>query len=178
MLGWRLGGGLGLVREPCPLPQARVLAGQDHLQRDDPVEARLAGLVDDPHPAPADLLEDLIVADPWAASTRAASAGQVDRIRRGMGSERSAGRTRTNPATRATSSIRGRSPGNRSCHSSSDGLWPSSLRPPPRCGTARVSLPHYGQPRWSASNSSNRSVGRPQPPPELRAVPHLPDPVL
>ena len=48
----------------APAPAARVLAGQDHLECDDPAQAGLAGLVHDPHTPPADLLEDLVAADP------------------------------------------------------------------------------------------------------------------
>jgi len=41
-----------------------MLPGQDHLEGDDPAQVGLPRLVDDPHASPADLLEDLVVADP------------------------------------------------------------------------------------------------------------------
>ncbi len=66
----QLGGRLGLVPQPRPFPQAGVLAGQDHLERDDPAQAGLAGLVHDPHAPAADLLEDLVVADPQLSVRR------------------------------------------------------------------------------------------------------------
>ena len=36
---------------------------QQHLERDNPVQALLPGLIDDPHPAPRDLLQQLVVAE-------------------------------------------------------------------------------------------------------------------
>ena len=53
----QLAGQLGLAAKPCPLVGRRQRAGEDHLERDDPVQRDLPGLVDNPHPAPGDLLE-------------------------------------------------------------------------------------------------------------------------
>ena len=51
---------LGLGGEPGERVGAGVVAGQDHLECDDPVESDLAGLVDDPHRPPAELAQDLV----------------------------------------------------------------------------------------------------------------------
>ena len=71
MCGWSsVRDRLGLVLEPPQL----VLRGQrgrpDHLERDRPVEADLAGLVDDPHAAAAQLADQLVVAEVADASAR------------------------------------------------------------------------------------------------------------
>ena len=58
-----LGGGLGLDPEPLHVGRGGELAGADHLQGDDPLEAGLPGLVDDAHAAVGDLLEQLVIAD-------------------------------------------------------------------------------------------------------------------
>ena len=50
------GDGLGLVLEPAQLVVVGQDAGLDHLEGDGPVEADLAGLVDDAHAAAAQLL--------------------------------------------------------------------------------------------------------------------------
>ncbi len=64
MPGWSSrADGLGLVLEPPQLVLAGQQPGLDHLQRHRAVEADLAGLVDDAHAAPAQLLPDLIVAE-------------------------------------------------------------------------------------------------------------------
>jgi len=65
-----LGGGLGLGAQAGALAGVGVVAGQDHLDRDDPARVDLAGLVDDPHAAPADLLQDVIAADAPAGARR------------------------------------------------------------------------------------------------------------
>ena len=58
-----LGGDLGLAVEPLDeLPIARRVVAQD-LDGDDPVDADLAGLEDDPHRALADPAEDLVAGD-------------------------------------------------------------------------------------------------------------------
>src|SRR5262249_61635097 len=49
---------LGLAAEPLPLGLAGELARQDPLERHQPTQLAMAGLVDDPHPAAADLTED------------------------------------------------------------------------------------------------------------------------
>ena len=54
---------LGLAPEPLPLGRPGVRPGQDHLQRDGAVEGELPGLVDDAHPAAADLPDDLVAGD-------------------------------------------------------------------------------------------------------------------
>ncbi len=54
---------LGLGAEPLDVAARGEAAGEDHLERDDPVERRLPRLVDDPHPAPGDLLQQLVVAE-------------------------------------------------------------------------------------------------------------------
>ena len=54
---------LGLVLEPPQLVVAGQDAGPDHLQGDGPVEADLAGAVDDAHAAAAELGLDLVVAE-------------------------------------------------------------------------------------------------------------------
>ena len=59
------GEGLGLLVEPRQGDGAGVGAGQDHLERDQTIQADLAGLVDDSHAAPAQLLEDLEAGDDW-----------------------------------------------------------------------------------------------------------------
>jgi len=55
------GGGLGLALEPFHHLVAGPLAEQEHLDRDDPVELHLPRLVDDPHPAVRQLLEQLVI---------------------------------------------------------------------------------------------------------------------
>ena len=57
------GGGLGLGAEPGAVGVGRQVRLADHLQRDDPVEALLPGLVDDAHAAAAEFLEQLEVAE-------------------------------------------------------------------------------------------------------------------
>ena len=54
---------LGLVLEPPQLVVAGQHAGPDHLEGDGPVEADLAGPVDDAHAAAAELGLDLVVAE-------------------------------------------------------------------------------------------------------------------
>ncbi len=54
---------LGLVLEPSQLVVRGQCGRPDHLERDRPVEADLAGLVDDPHAAAADLADQLVVAE-------------------------------------------------------------------------------------------------------------------
>ena len=61
---------LGLEEEPPPLGLRGERAGLDDLQRDDAVEAPLAGLVDDAHAAPRDLLQQLEVAEVQAEGGR------------------------------------------------------------------------------------------------------------
>jgi hypothetical protein len=58
MLKTRLG--FGLDAEPRQGFRPGMVAGQDHLEGDDAVEADLAGLVHNAHAAPAQLAEDLI----------------------------------------------------------------------------------------------------------------------
>ena len=67
--------GLGLVLEPAQLGVVGQDAGLDHLEGDGPVEADLAGLVDDAHAAAAQLLLDLVVAE--VADGRARGIGEA-----------------------------------------------------------------------------------------------------
>ena len=55
-------GQLRLEVEPPHLLRRRESAGQDHLERDDPVQTLLPCFVDDPHSSTSDLLEQLVVA--------------------------------------------------------------------------------------------------------------------
>src|SRR5207302_11149676 len=60
-----LAGGLGFEEKPLVefLAPFRIIRKDDGLQRDDAVESRVLGLVDDPHRAAAQLAEDLVAAD-------------------------------------------------------------------------------------------------------------------
>gem|GEM_PF-4861092 len=58
------GGRLAFHLKPVKLARAREIPRQDHLQRDVPVQADLPRPVDDSHAAAADLLDQLVVADP------------------------------------------------------------------------------------------------------------------
>ena len=53
-------GGAGLSMKACQLFFPCERSRQHHLERHDPVEPKLVGPVDNPHPAPADLLQDLV----------------------------------------------------------------------------------------------------------------------
>ncbi len=66
------GDGLGLGLEAGQVVGAGVFARQDHLERDDAVEAALPGLVDDAHAAAADLAEQLVAGDGTAFAERRA----------------------------------------------------------------------------------------------------------
>jgi len=50
----------GLVQEPLDLVVGGVLGPGDRLDGDDPTELHVEGLVDDPHPPSADLLQRLM----------------------------------------------------------------------------------------------------------------------
>ena len=64
MFGWsRLAAASASRRNRCFSASRGERAGLDHLQGDEAVEAPLAGLVDDAHPAPRDLLQQLEVAE-------------------------------------------------------------------------------------------------------------------
>jgi hypothetical protein len=54
---------LGLVLEPSQFVIAGQDVGPEHLEGDGPIEADLAGAVDDPHAAAAHLLDQLVVAE-------------------------------------------------------------------------------------------------------------------
>ena len=58
-----VGGRLGLGVEALHVGVGGQLAGQDHLEGDDAIEADLPGLVDDAHAAAGDLLQQLVVAE-------------------------------------------------------------------------------------------------------------------
>ena len=58
-----IAGGLGLEVEPQDVGLVGELAGEDHLQGHEPIEAHLPGLEDDAHAAPRDLADDLVVAE-------------------------------------------------------------------------------------------------------------------
>ena len=57
------GDGLGFLVEPRQGTGPSVCAGKDHLERDKTTQVGLAGLVNDPHAAAAQLLEDLEAVD-------------------------------------------------------------------------------------------------------------------
>ena len=54
-------GGARLVDEPLARRRVAGQLGRQELERDDPVEPRVAGAVDEPHTAAADAVEDLVV---------------------------------------------------------------------------------------------------------------------
>ena len=60
------GDDLRLGQKPFDRFGPGILAGQDHLEGDQAVQAELARLVDDAHPAPAKLLQDLVTGHPRA----------------------------------------------------------------------------------------------------------------
>ena len=59
----QVGDRLRLGLEPPDVGLAGELAGPDHLQRHQPIEADLAGLVDDPHAADRQLIQQLVIAE-------------------------------------------------------------------------------------------------------------------
>src|SRR5436190_909487 len=66
MCGWptassRMLAGFGFRAETPDILRGSELAAQDHLQGNDTIEADLAGLEDNTHAAPCDLLDDLVV---------------------------------------------------------------------------------------------------------------------
>ena len=64
MFGWsRLAAASASARNRARRRRLASCAGEDHLERDDAVQADLPGLVDDAHPAAGDLLQQLVVAD-------------------------------------------------------------------------------------------------------------------
>ena len=63
---------LGLGPEPRRGGRPGVRPGQDHLQGAEPVQRELAGQVDDPHAAPAQLAEDLVSGRPHRLTHRRA----------------------------------------------------------------------------------------------------------
>ena len=67
-----VGGRLGLGVEAFDIGVVGELAGEDHLERDGPVEAHLPGAEDNTHAAAGDLAEDLVVAE-------VADAGEIGR---------------------------------------------------------------------------------------------------
>ena len=69
------GDGLRLNAEPGPVCRAGVAAGEDHLQGNGAVEAPLPGAVHDAHAAPADLLQQFIVAEGTREAVRWGSPG-------------------------------------------------------------------------------------------------------
>ena len=76
----KLSHGLGFVLEAAKVDIVGEDAGPDHLQRHQPVEGDLAGLVHHPHAAAAQLLVDLVVAEiahPGAAGQPIASSPAV-----------------------------------------------------------------------------------------------------
>ena len=58
-----IGGCLGLDVEPLDVRVVGELSGEDHLQGDRAIERHLPGLEHDPHAAPRDLADDLVVAE-------------------------------------------------------------------------------------------------------------------
>ncbi len=65
VLDLRDGAGLGM--ESSDLLRRGMRAGQDHFQRDQSIQPQMPGFVDDAHPAPADLGDDLV---PWHSRRR------------------------------------------------------------------------------------------------------------
>ena len=59
------GDGLGLAAEPLPTLGRQVRPGQDHLEGDGPVQFAVAGAVDHPHAAAADLLQNVVAVHAW-----------------------------------------------------------------------------------------------------------------
>ena len=57
------GGGFRFGAKPCTL--ARAMRRKHHLQGDDATQAALPGLIDDAHPAAADLLNDVVAGQEW-----------------------------------------------------------------------------------------------------------------
>ena len=88
------GGQLGLAAEPLPLGFGREAAGQDHLQGHQPPQPAMPGLVDDPHPAAADLAQDACTRPPARGHRR-------PRGRRGRDRARDARRSGPHAAGRA-----------------------------------------------------------------------------
>ena len=63
MFGWSsCGHRLGLGPESPQLGEAGQAGIADHLQGDDAVEVDLPGPIDDPHPAPGELADHLVIA--------------------------------------------------------------------------------------------------------------------
>ena len=92
---WSRAAASRLGPEPGPLLGAGVAAGQDHLQRHQAVEPHLPGLVDDAHPAPPDLFEDLVPA--WVRSREGTVGGVVGRWRSLRAEGRVGGRVEPQP---------------------------------------------------------------------------------
>jgi hypothetical protein len=86
----KIGSSFRFRAKTLPCRWSGQLAGENHLQCDGPVEAHLPRFVDDSHPAPGDLFEDLIVAEIADLSPRR-RAGRVScsqsqcRVKRGVG---------------------------------------------------------------------------------------------
>ena len=78
---------LGLDAEASELLGAGVTAAADHLQGHQPVQAAVAGLVDHPHAALAELLEDLVTGDRRPALPARLASGRRDLL----GTRRDAG---------------------------------------------------------------------------------------
>ena len=120
------GDGLGLGQEADGGLGAGVRAGQDHLQGDGAVEPDLAGLVDDPHAAAAQLALDLVAGD----GRRGAVGDGLRRV-----ALRSSGRTGVPPAVHGRCrGVRRRDEGRRGSRSEA-GITGASVRPRRvRCG--------------------------------------------
>jgi hypothetical protein len=80
----KAGDGLGLFQEPRQGAGVGVIAGQDHLERDNPSQVDLAGLVNDPHAPAPQFLEDLEAWD-GRPTDRSRRAGRVRTRRFGGG---------------------------------------------------------------------------------------------
>ena len=64
MCGWsRFAAASASARKRATSLSVAKVPREDHLEGDDPVQADLPGLVDDAHPAPGDLLQQLVVAE-------------------------------------------------------------------------------------------------------------------
>ena len=59
--------GLGLGAESLDEPGFGELAGKQHLDRNNPVQAPLPGLIDDPHPSASNHLQQIIIPEALTA---------------------------------------------------------------------------------------------------------------
>ncbi len=165
MWGWSSSGDrLGLVLKPPQLVFGGQRGRPDHLERDRPVEADLAGLVDDPHAAAADLADQLVVAEVanvrtgcWLPIAVGIPAGRDRPCGRRVGPWMSCGRCRR--LVPAPGRRRRRSP--RRCPGTGgDTPRHRARRPPARAARARPAgaLPASSGHRDSSTSARNCSI--------------------